>query len=71
MTARRRLIPSAEIRETLDLLREYGVDLAASVIDISGNGVRVSPPANESPAPGNAFDQWKKKDADHGRAARR
>lgn len=71
MTTRRRILPTPQLRETLDVLREYGIDLARATIDIRADGVRVSPPAAESPAMGNAFDQWKKKDADRDRAARR
>ena len=58
MTARRRLVPEAEIRATLDMLKEYGVEIGA--VDIRADGVTVYPPANN---PGTAYDQWKAKDA--------
>lgn len=73
MTARRRLIPKAEAAEMLQLLAGHGIDLTRCTIDITAEGVRVSPPAPESAATpaGNAFDQWKRKNADHGRPAHR
>lgn len=46
MTARRRLVPDAEVRRVLDTLREYGVQIGA--VDIRADGVTVYPPANSN-----------------------
>lgn len=67
MTARRRLIPLSEIRETLDLLAAYGINVATCIVDIREDGVAVSPPAT---TPGNAYDAWKAKDKNRDRPAR-
>lgn len=67
MTARRRLVPDAEVRRVLDTLREYGVQIGA--VDIRADGVTVYPPAN---TPGTAYDRWKaQKDTNGDRAAHR
>lgn len=59
MTAKRRLVPDAEVRRVLDTLREYGVQIGA--VDIRADGVTVYPPANN---PGTAYDRYRaKKDA--------
>lgn len=68
MTSKRRLIPPAEIREALDLLTQYGIDVAACTIDIRGDGITVSPGAS---APKNAYDAWKAKDKSRDRLGRR
>ena len=65
MTAKRRLVPDAEVRRVLDTLREYGVQIGA--VDIRADGVTVYPPANQ---PGTAYDRYRaKKDTDRDRAA--
>lgn len=58
MTARRRLVPDAEVRRVLDTLREYGVQIGA--VDIRADGVTVYPPTATL---GNDYDRWKAKDA--------
>lgn len=60
MTAKRRLVPTAEVEQHIELLRRLGVQIGA--IDIRSDGVTVYPPAN---TPGTAYDRYKaKKDAD-------
>ncbi|RYG77217.1 MAG: hypothetical protein EON59_17335 [Alphaproteobacteria bacterium] len=54
MTAKRRLVPMTEVREVLDTLITYGIDVQRCVIDITSEGVRVSPPAESRP--GNAYE---------------
>lgn len=66
MTAKRRLVPLTEVKEALDFLREYGVQIGA--VDIRADGVTVYPPAN---TPGTDYDRWKAKDAHRDQAARR
>ncbi len=67
MTAKRRLVPLSEIRETIETLRSLGVQIGA--VDIRADGVTVYPPAN---TPGTAYDRYRaKKDADRDRAAPR
>lgn len=56
MSARKRLVPDAELRRALDTLKEYGLDLRRCAIDIRADGVAITPPGE---APANAFDQWK------------
>lgn len=68
MTAKRRLIPPAQIKEALDLLAEYGIDVAACTIDIRADGITVSPGAK---TPGNAYDEWKATDKGHDRLGRK
>ncbi|QQN73905.1 hypothetical protein [Croceicoccus sp. YJ47] len=58
MTAKRRLIPDAELRRALDTLKEYGVAIGA--VDIRADGVTVYPTAA---TPGNEYDRWKAQDA--------
>lgn len=48
MTARKRSIPVSEARELLDLLASYGVPIAQCAVDITADGVKVSPPANSN-----------------------
>ena len=48
MTARRRLVPLAQVRETLDFLRGQGVAVEKCAIDIGPDYVRVTPPANSN-----------------------
>lgn len=60
MTARRRLVPLAEVEQHIELLRRLGVQIGA--VDIRADGVTVYPPAN---TPGTAYDRYRaKKDAD-------
>lgn len=54
MTARRRLVPDAEVRRVLDTLREYGVQIGA--VDIRADGVTVYPPANSNASGDNLGD---------------
>jgi hypothetical protein len=59
VTARRRLVPDAEVKRVLATLRECGVQIGA--VDIRADGVTVYPPANN---PGTAYDRYQaKKDA--------
>jgi hypothetical protein len=67
MTAKRRLIPMSEAREALDLLRSYGIDLAACAIDIRADGISVTPPAD---TPRNGYDEWKASKAERDRRKR-
>ena len=69
MTAKRRLLPATEIREALDLLKGYGIDPAACVIDIRSDGVTVSPPKESETV--SAYDAWKTKDKGRDRPAHR
>ena len=55
MTAKRRLLPEAEIRAALDLAIEYGIEIGG--VDIREDGVTVFAKGES----GNAFDQWKNK----------
>lgn len=65
MTAKRRLVPTSEVQEHIELLKRLGVQIGA--IDIRADGVTVYPPAN---TPGTAYDRYRaKKDADRDRAA--
>lgn len=60
MTARRRLVPLAEVEQHIEQLRRLGVQIGA--VDIRTDGVTVYPPANN---PGTAYDRYRaKKDAD-------
>jgi hypothetical protein len=68
VTARRRLVPIAEVEQHIQLLRRLNVPIGA--IDIRGDGVTIHPPA-ESLQPGNAYDRWKAKDANRDQAASR
>ena len=54
MTAKRRLVPTAEVEQHIELLRRLGVQIGA--VDIRADGVTVYPPAN---TPGNDYDRWK------------
>lgn len=60
MTTRRRLLPDSEIRRTLELLREHGIELGG--VDIRADGITVFTKAAE--VKGNAFDAWKKQNSD-------
>ena len=65
MTARRRLVPIAEVEAHIECLRRLGVQIGA--VDIRADGVTVYPPANSN-APGAAYDRYRaKKDADRDR----
>ena len=68
MTAKRRLVPTAEVEAHITLLRKFGVPIGA--VDIRSDGVTIYPPG-QAPAPGNDFDQWLSQDADRDRLARR
>jgi anthranilate/para-aminobenzoate synthase component II len=59
MTAKRRLIPPAQIREALDVLAEYGIDVAACTIDIRADGITVSPGPK---APRDEYEEWQAKE---------
>lgn len=65
MTAKRRLVPIAEVEQHIEMLRRLGVQIGA--VDIREDGVTVYPPANN---PGTAYDRWQaKKDANRDRPA--
>ncbi len=53
MTAKRRLVPLAEVEAHIEQLRRLGVLIGA--VDIRADGVTVYPPAHN---PGNDFDRW-------------
>lgn len=59
MTAKRRLVPDIELRRALDTIKEYGIQIGA--VDIRADGVTIYP-ANQN-QPGNAADEWFRKDA--------
>jgi hypothetical protein len=68
MTARRRTLPIGELREVLETLREFGVEIGT--VEIRADGVTVGP-ANALLASGAtksaeaaAFDDWKTQDCD-------
>lgn len=67
MTAKRRLVPTAEVEQHIQLLRRLNVPIGA--IDIRGDGVTIHPPAESQT--GNAYDRWKAKDARRDQAASR
>lgn len=48
MTRARRSIPVSEAKALLDLLASYGVPIAQCAVDITADGVKVSPPANSN-----------------------
>lgn len=54
MSARRRLVPTAEVEKHIETLRRLGIQIGA--VDIRADGVTVYP-ANHQP--GNAYDRWK------------
>lgn len=58
MTARRRLVPTSEVEQHIELLRRLGVQIGA--VDIRADGVTVYPPKQ---TPVNDFDKWKAKGA--------
>jgi hypothetical protein len=66
VTAKRRLVPLAEVEQHIELLRRLGVQIGA--IDIRSDGVTVYPP---NQTPGNDFDRWQAQDAHRDQAARR
>lgn len=54
MTARRRLVPTAEVEQHIALLRKMGIAIGA--VDIRADGVTIFPPQQQ---PGNDYDRWK------------
>lgn len=48
MTQRKRTIPVSEAKALLDLLVSYGIPIAQCAVDITADGVKVSPPANSN-----------------------
>ena len=46
MTARRRLVPIAEVEQHIESLRRLGIQIGA--VDIRADGVTVYPPANSN-----------------------
>lgn len=58
MTARRRLVPTSEVEQHIELLRRLGLPIGA--VDIRADGVTVYPPNQQV---GNEVDDWFKKDA--------
>ena len=68
MTAKRRLVPEAEVRSMFHLLREIGAPIGGP-IDIRADGVTFYPPNQQ---PGNDVDRWfAKQDENRDRPARR
>lgn len=65
MTAKRRLVPPAEVEAHITLLRKLGVQIGS--VDIRADGVTISPLA---PTPENDFDQWLQKDKSRDRPSR-
>lgn len=66
MTAKRRLVPTEEVQQHIELLKRLGVQIGA--VDIRADGVTVYPP---NQAPGNDFDRWLSQDANRDQAPRR
>jgi len=66
VTARRRLVPLAEVEQHIELLKRLGVQIGA--VDIRADGVTVYPP---NQTPGNDFDRWLSQDEHREEAARR
>jgi hypothetical protein len=66
VTARRRLVPTAEVEQHIELLRRLGVLIGA--IDIRADGVTVYPPTQQ---PGNDYDNWKRQEPSDDRPSRR
>ena len=54
MTARRRLLPESEIRSTIELMRELGIEPGA--VDVRADGITVYP---KSQTQRDDFDAWK------------
>lgn len=48
MTARKKSLSVAEAKDLLDLIASYGVPIAQCAVDITADGVKVSPPANSN-----------------------
>jgi hypothetical protein len=67
MTTRRRLVPTAEVEQHIQLLQRLKVPIGA--IDIRGDGVTIHPPAESQT--GSAYDRWKAKDTYRDQAAPR
>ena len=68
MTARRRLIPEAEVKSMFELLTQLGIPLGGPV-DIRADGVTFYPPTQ---SPGNDVDRWfAKQDENRDRHPRR
>jgi hypothetical protein len=68
VTAKRRLVPDAEVRKVLETLRDYGIEPGA--VDVRADGVTVWPKGQQR-IPGNDFDRWQAEDEDRERAAHR
>lgn len=58
-----------EVREVLDTLLAYGVDVTKCGVGVLADGVHIYPPADSQP--GSAYDRWKAKDAGRDQAPRR
>lgn len=58
MTAKRRLVPRAEVEEAISIAKAHGIEIGA--IDIRSDGVTIHPATNR--AQGNDFDRWFSKD---------
>lgn len=54
VTAKRRLVPIAEVQQHIECLRKLGVQIGA--VDIRADGVTVYPPANSNP--GNSLGDY-------------
>lgn len=68
MTAKRRLVSTAEVEQHIELLKRHGIQIGA--VDIRADGVTVYP-ANTNHTPGNDFDRWKAQDTNRDKAPRR
>lgn len=72
MTARRRLIPDAEIRSVLNTLISYGIQIGT--VDVRADGVTITPlvePAPSTLPAESEYALWKKQDTYRGRSAHR
>ena len=68
MTAKRRLVPPAEVEEHIELLKKLGVQIGS--VDIRADGVTIHP-ANANQRVGDAADEWFRKDAGRDQASHR
>lgn len=48
MTAPRRIVPLAQVKEVFDFLKEQGIVISECSVDIGPDYVKVSPPANSN-----------------------
>ena len=48
MSAPRRLVPIAQVKEMFAFLKEQGIEVSKCAVDIGSDYVKVSPPANSN-----------------------